>query len=572
METKDEVLAKKAEACKDTENSDENYESDEDSDTSSATTQNIIAFACMYFIEGISYGQIVAFIPLVLSNIYGLTVAKTTFTYIVLLPWLIKPLYAYCLPRPTLNSLKFVWILLVLITAKWLYMNCYVSFISMYHKVLIYGFLIQLLTAFLDVIVDYVQVCTLTRRKTLGWVKTLEVGLYKIGGMLGGSVLMVFTTNISYSIATLLISYIVLGFLALYVFKLPEIPKNLEEKSNKETNSVDKSDKNDSNSAKLLENSENSLKKPKTPIFKTMYNTKAFFIYLLTYKLFQGCLQRLLPLWMTVEAGYHISTANLICGFFPNLTSFLGTVVGGGIPAYLKKRHLKLRKSESSNFVKIVSDIWLWLEILTFCCSVVVICILGNIELKSNDLSGIKHTTETAALFKSSLQPTSHPILELTQPTTKILQTNQVLKLCAINETTTNPINCRKRKLSHLEKNLNYLKQITFIFSDGLGLSVNVAFFCMFIVITFIGGIITSLTFTEMTAKAQDNVDIEYANQYLSWLSTTEVVGKYVFGILCGSIAKAIGYYWSFILGGGLHFICISSYIVSKFETETVKR
>ena len=101
---------------------------------------------------------------------------------------------------------------------------------------------------------------------------------------------------------------------------------------------------------------------------------------------------------------------------------------------------------------------------------------------------------------------------------------------------------------------------------DNVESSLTWSFGFMFIAISFIGGILTPLTFTEMTAKAQDNVPLRYANEYLSWMSTFEIVGKYVFGLGCGTIASHWGYYVTFCIATVLQLITTICYCLSKFD------
>merc|ERR1712168_785679 len=69
-----------------------------------------------------------------------------------------------------------------------------------YYQILLFGTLIQLETAILDVMVDFLQVVTLNDKSTISWVKTIEVGLYKFGGMLSGTLMIMFTLKINVSI------------------------------------------------------------------------------------------------------------------------------------------------------------------------------------------------------------------------------------------------------------------------------------------------------------------------------------------------------------------------------------
>ena len=88
----------------------------------------------------------------------------------------------------------------------------------------------------------------------------------------------------------------------------------------------------------------------------------------------------------------------------------------------------------------------------------------------------------------------------------------------------------------------------------------------MFVSLSFIGGLLTPLTFTEMTSKTQDNVSLENANVYLSFLSTFEVIGKFLWGLVCGSFAISLGYQQTFLIASGLQASCLACYVFSRFE------
>merc|ERR1711881_667108 len=88
----------------------------------------------------------------------------------------------------------------------------------------------------------------------------------------------------------------------------------------------------------------------------------------------------------------------------------------------------------------------------------------------------------------------------------------------------------------------------------------------LFVAISFVGGILTPITFTEMTAKAQDYVSLTRANQYLSWLSTFEIIGKFCYGIFSGSLVKFFGYYWTFSISSLIQLITALCYVLSRFD------
>lgn len=564
-----------------------------------------------------SFGQVVGFLPLVLVDVYCIKLSKAIGTYGQLFPWILKPFYAHLIKKPQLYHLKLIWLLLILVSGLWLYVQTnstqyfYQNFKSptdsnstqshlqtqefqdedtfkselqrnqdtLYRNIILFGSILQVLTVVLDVIVDYIQVCTLRQRSTLSWVKTIEVGLYKIGSLVGGSILLIFTTDININILVLCGLYLVVGGLALFVFKLPEIPQNnhialdnedsvVKTPSDPETQSL--VDKSNSSSTKHISVNENLIKKTSSsretspthsqsscqslpPYITALYKTKFFVLYLLTYKVCQGFLQKIFPQWMMNEANppYSLDTANLICGLFSGLTSLAGTVVGGWVPTYVKKKHLELRNSEASKWTKIKNDIWFWLVMLILMCSCLVILVVTISQNKSMDQSS----------FNNNLLEIS-----TSSPNNTTLSNNNSTNVSNLDHCKIN-FQSQVYKQSTAEKWIQSKNssKLEFLY-DGLGLVYNLFFIFLFIILTFVGGIITTLTFTEMTAKAQDTVDLKYANQYLSWLSMLEIVGKFFFAVFSGGLVEAFGYYNCYLLVTTVHLITIVSYILSKFE------
>jgi len=536
------------------------------------SSSNKLAFGLLYLLEGMSFGFIVGFLPLVLVNIYCLKIGKAISTYMTLCPWIIKPVYAYFLRTPGIFHLKIVWILLLFVNGFWLYYINYYSKLTngytegdsaadLYTQILVFGFTVQFIIVVLDVIVDYIQVCNVRERETLAWVKTIEVALYKIGSMLGGSLLLLFTSDIRISILVQLVLYVVVGGLALFVFKLPEGDSEQEVLVLEQNQSVDSSPEQQnlvqenkekratstsdiSNPLKLNKlDSSNTSKWIFPPYIKALYKTKFFIIYLLTYKVCQGFLNKIFPQWM-VKVGYQLQTANIICGLFPGLTSLAGTVVGGWVPAYVKKRHLQLRKENASKWRKIKNDIWFWLVVIIFVVAVLVIFVVKTV------------TTDVETI---------HVVEEIDSSN---LNSNSSMPAASTNQCRVDLSNDVGQTSLEKTKNLT-LSSLSFNFlKDGLGTSTNLIFILMFISLTFIGGIITTVTFTEMTAKSQDVVELKYANQYLSWLSMLEIVGKYVFSVFSGDLVEGLGYYKSYVMVTGVHLVTIFSYVGSKFEDE----
>lgn len=625
--------------------SDNNYIREKEMTNNGITWHNKLAFGMLYFLEGASFGQVVGFLPLVLANIYCISITKSIATYSQLFPWILKPVYSHFLRKPQIKHLKFIWLLLILVSGIWLYVQYQImdnfenqmqkfynnSTINIdrdtidtipqenqqqsvelqleqddiiqkqkdkiYRYILIFGSILQILTVNLDVIVDYVQVCTLRERQTLGWVKTIEVGLYKVGSLVGGSILLLFTTDISTSILFLCLMYFIVGGLALFIFKLPPIPQEnhialkhenqeneqiqdnntseyenecqkLNVKNNEDTaNKTDISDI--ENQSNVLNNQKSAKVKSKKngklpPYILELYKTKFFIIYLLTYKVCQGFLQKIFPQWMVNEANpsYSISTANLICGLFTGLTSLAGTIVGGWIPKWAKERHMKLRKSNASRWTKLKSDIWFWLIILIWIIAIFLVFMvtLTRYNSKTNISENIQNLNNIGEedidnILNNSNSSTSinieiNEINEINESHVCKIDLNKTLSTKTINKSADQWLNLR----------------LDFLY-DGLGISYNIVFILMFITLTFIGGIITNLTFTEMTAKAQD-IDLKYANQYLSWLSMLEIIGKYIFAVFSGSLVDFMGYYKSYYLVCFVQVGTIFSFIMSKFEED----
>merc|ERR1712176_1407910 len=203
-----------------------------------------------------------------------------------------------------------------------------------------------------------IQVCTIRHRPTLAWVKTIEVGLYKIGSMVGGSIFLIFSSSITYSILLLASLYFIVGALALFVFKLPETPgdshDSLREDSSPAPTPPNYAQENENSNlinnkqtSALSSNTKNEPTRSKIPAYiRALYQTKCFVCYLLSYKICQGFLQKIFPQWMTQKADYSMDTANIICGLFTGLTSFTGTVVGGYVTTFVKEQHMKLKKKD----------------------------------------------------------------------------------------------------------------------------------------------------------------------------------------------------------------------------------
>lgn len=463
--------------------------------TIKVTKNNVLAFGSLYFIEGISYGHTVQFLPLVLAK-QNVEVEKITFTRVVFLPWLLKPLFSKMVPNPTLKSLKICWVFLCLCTVLWLFAfkeGGIMSGFSVMKKVLICGVIIQLVTAIFDIIVDYIQVCTLKTKETLGWVKSLESGLYKVGSMCSGSALLFFTQDIPVSILVMLITYISIGFIALWCFKLP----------------IFADDESDSSEVAMLKDSPVKEKSKNVSLISSLWDSKYFMMYLLTYKMFQGAFQSLIPLWLVNEMCYSLNQANIITGIVPSLTSLLGTGVGGSIPGMIQRQ--MQNDKESSKCKKLVKDIWFWLIFIMF-----LLAVMTNLIVSINHafLNTDKNEFNCTAFHENA---TYH-------------LTNQITSLQSKTETT------------------------------------KIVLCIMFIVIAFIGGLLTPLTFTEMTSKTQENVGIDDANVYLSFLSTFEVTGKFLWGLVCGSFVKGYGYQNTFLISSALQITCLLCYVFSRFE------
>ena len=503
-------------------------------------------------------------------------------------PWVIKPLYAHLLRNPTNKHLKLVWSLLSISSAVWLYLqmrdpfdpdenftddereiyeNQYKN--SLYHRCLLFGMIIQFLTVIMDVIVDYIQVCTIRHRPTLAWVKTIEVGLYKIGSMVGGSIFLIFSSSITYSILLLASLYFIVGALALFVFKLPETPgdshDSLREDSSPAPTPPNYAQENENSNlinnkqtSALSSNTKNEPTRSKIPAYiRALYQTKCFVCYLLSYKICQGFLQKIFPQWMTQKADYSMDTANIICGLFTGLTSFTGTVVGGYVTTFVKEQHMKLKKKDQSRWRSVKSDLWFWCCCLILVCSMFICIVVKKVDYEIDNQLG-NMTSINSDLICIGTNDDSNSFEN--NSTTNTIDTCQIQTDLAL-------------KSSYLKKANQTSSFLKFEFlSDGLGTFYNLIFIFMFVLLTFIGGIITTLTFTEMTIKSQEVIEIKYANEYLSWISMTEITGKYVFSVFSGKIVEILcmDYYRAYVFATLFQVVTILSYVGSTFEGRIV--
>jgi len=483
--------------------------------------RNVICFGQLYFLEGISYGHLVGFLPLVLTKYYDVNIAKISFMRITFLPWLLKPFFAKLFKQPNKKTVLKSWISLVLVSLIWLLIYWFVVDMrkldhekamaeldedkkvleaeaysnSVYKIILIYGVTIQFCTAIFDVIVDFIQITTLKTRKTLGWVKTLETGLYKIGSMIAGSLLLNFVQSITTSLMVLCVLYVSVGSIALFIFKLPNDVKDIDitqesqeilhpEKSNTDTTNP--------NCDSVITSPSPTQMSKNASFWDSIWKTKYFFVYLVTYKMFQGSFQTLVPIWMLKEACIDLKKTNIVSGIIPAVTSLLGTILGGGIPAKIMMHQKKVKEENRGYFKSLFTDIWFWLLTVMLVFSVISFGVMGMAS------STVGEDVCQAKTGNSSVKNDRTFMLD-----TEISAENQ---------------------------------SVTYIFCF------------MFIAIGFIGGILTPVTFTEMTAKAQDNVHISQANSYLSWLSTFEIVGKYCWGIAQGHFVEWFGYQKTFLM------------------------
>ena len=101
----------------------------------------------------------------------------------------------------------------------------------------------------------------------------------------------------------------------------------------------------------------------------SLWNTKFFMIYLLTYKMFQGTFQSLIPIWLKNHICYDIKTINTISGLVPSITSLLGTGLGGSIPGMIQKQMQK--DKNKSTTIQLIKDIWFWLIFIMFLLALV---------------------------------------------------------------------------------------------------------------------------------------------------------------------------------------------------------
>jgi len=500
--------------------------------------RNVICFGQLYFLEGISYGHLVGFLPLVLTKYYDVNIAKISFMRITFLPWLLKPFFAKLFKQPNKKTVLKSWISLVLVSLIWLLIYWFVVDIrklehekamaeleaedkvlaaeaysnSVYKIILIYGVTIQFCTAIFDVIVDFIQITTLKTRKTLGWVKTLETGLYKIGSMIAGTLLLNFVQSITTSLMVLCFLYVAVGSIALFVFKLPNDVKDIDitQESQEILHHEKNIDTTNPNSDSVTKSPSPTQMSKNASFWDSIWKTKYFFVYLVTYKMFQGSFQTLVPIWMLKEACIDLKKTNIVSGIIPAVTSLLGTILGGGIPAKIMMHQKKVKEENRGFFKSLFTDIWFWLLTVMLVFSVV-----------SFGVMGMASTTVGEDVCEAKIGNSS-----LVNDRTFMMDT----EISAENQS------------------------VTYIFCF------------MFIAIGFIGGILTPVTFTEMTAKAQDNVHISQANSYLSWLSTFEIVGKYCWGIAQGQFVEWFGYQTTFLISCGCQVATVICYSLSKYD------
>ena len=67
-------------------------------------------------------------------------------------------------------------------------------------------------------------------------------------------------------------------------------------------------------------------------------------------------------------------------------------------------------------------------------------------------------------------------------------------------------------------------------------------------------------------------IEIKYANEYLSWISMTEITGKYVFSVFSGKIVEILcmDYYRAYVFATLFQVVTILSYVGSTFEGRIV--
>ena len=251
---------------------------------------------------------------------------------------------------------------------------------SVYKIILIYGVTIQFCTAIFDVIVDFIQITTLKTRKTLGWVKTLETGLYKIGSMIAGTLLLNFVQSITTSLMVLCVLYVSVGSIALFIFKLPNDVKDIDitqesqeilhhEKSNTDTTNP--------NCDSVIASPSPTQMSKNASFWDSIWKTKYFFVYLVTYKMFQGSFQTLVPIWMLKEACIDLKKTNIVSGIIPAVTSLLGTILGGGVPAKIMMHQKKVKEENRGYFKSLFTDIWFWLLTVMLVFSVISFGVMG---------------------------------------------------------------------------------------------------------------------------------------------------------------------------------------------------
>lgn len=367
--------------------------------------RNVICFGQLYFLEGISYGHLVGFLPLVLTKYYDVNIAKISFMRITFLPWLLKPFFAKLFKQPNKKTVFKSWISLVLVSLIWVLI--YWFFVDMrkldhdkamaelnegekvlaaeaysnsvYKTILIYGVTIQFCTAIFDVIVDFIQITTLKTRKTLGWVKTLETGLYKIGSMIAGTLLLNFVQSITTSLIVLCVLYVFVGSIALFIFKLPNDVKDIDitQESQEILHHESKNNTTDPNSDSVTKSPSTTQMSKNASFWESIWKTKYFFVYLVTYKMFQGSFQTLVPIWMLKEACIDLKKTNIVSGIIPAVTSLLGTILGGGIPAKIMMHQKKVNEENRGYFKSLFTDIWFWLLTVMLVFSVVSFGVMG---------------------------------------------------------------------------------------------------------------------------------------------------------------------------------------------------
>ncbi|XP_033647046.1 major facilitator superfamily domain-containing protein 3-like [Asterias rubens] len=284
----------------------------------------ILCLLLLYFVQGIPYGFQAGFLPIFLRS-QGTSLTSVGFFKILLLPWMLKVLWAPLLECYTSRRTGLICSLVAMVLA-WAFGAC----ISPEQTVLlcVIVFCLNLTASMQDVIVDAIAIGIL-RESELGAGNTAQVVGYKVGSIVGGGVFIWLIVYIGWQGLFISISglYVVTTFL---VMQLDDLKRCNIDKS-KTSNSVSIGQVHGQQEGVGVTQEDDFKGQSFTHLIRdivTTPHTKWMMIFVTFYKLGEMGSIGMFPLYL-VDHGIPVGEVGFLTGVISQGLSILGSLAGG---------------------------------------------------------------------------------------------------------------------------------------------------------------------------------------------------------------------------------------------------